>query len=221
MAQAQPPGLPATLHSHPPAIKARYASPPGGWECCCCFHEDADARSDYNPTGQRTCGCGHEQCEHCARFEFDLDDYMCPSKSTTPPAVRAMEYELDDIGDYLTRRKVEEMREVVAESVQRCHTALVRSRGNVKDALLWLAETRTEVRPERKLAIDVVDTRGILSRVEKASRPMQRSKRSEQEDTDREPSREPETEAEDPTSDDEDPNVVPSSRRKRRKKTEG
>ncbi|KAK0254295.1 DNA-dependent ATPase fun30 [Friedmanniomyces endolithicus] len=221
MAQAQPPGLPATLHSHPPAIKVRYASPPGGWECCSCFHEDADARSDYNPTGQRICGCGHEQCEHCARFEFDLDDYRCPSKSTTPPAVKAMDYELDDIRDYLTRRKIEEMRQIVIESVQRCYAALVRSRGNVKDALLWLAETRTEVRPERKLAINVVDTRGTMSRVEKASSPMQQSKRSEQENADWDPSRETEAEVEAPTSDDEDPIVVPSSRRKRRKTTEG
>ncbi|KAK0817647.1 DNA-dependent ATPase fun30 [Friedmanniomyces endolithicus] len=222
MVQAEPPRLSATLYAHPPAIKARYASPPGGWECCTCFHEDPDARSDYNPTGQRTCGCGHEQCDRCARFEFDLDDYMCPIKSTTPPAVKAMDYELDDISDYLTRRRVEEMRQVVSESVQRCYAALVRSRGNVKDALLWLAETRTETRPKGKLdAVDVVDTRESTSQVEEAGSLMLRLKQTVHQDTDRERAREPETEAEAPTSDDDDPIVLPSSRRKRMKTTEG
>ncbi|KAK0921929.1 DNA-dependent ATPase fun30 [Friedmanniomyces endolithicus] len=153
--------------------------------------------------------------------EFDLDDYMCPIKRTTPPAVKAMDYELNDISDYLTRRKIEEMRQIVTESVQRCYAALVRSKGNVKDALLWLAETRTEVRPGRKLAVVVVDIRGSTSQVvERAGSLVLRSNQSEEQRADQEPGPKPEAETDAPVSDDEDPIVVPSSRRKRKKTME-
>ncbi|TKA37452.1 hypothetical protein B0A54_11037 [Friedmanniomyces endolithicus] len=153
--------------------------------------------------------------------KFDLDDYMCPIKRTTPPAVKAMDYELNDISDYLTRRKIEEMRQIVTESVQRCYAALVRSKGNVKDALLWLAETRTEVRPGRKLAVVVVDIRGSTSQVvERAGSLVLRSNQSEEQRADQEPGPKPEAETDAPVSDDEDPIVVPSSRRKRMKTME-
>lgn len=58
------------------------------------------------------------------------------------PAVNGNMYNtIADIPDYITRTKVERIQEIYTfESVQRCWDALVKNKGNVEDAMSWLAQ---------------------------------------------------------------------------------
>ncbi|KAK3675712.1 DNA-dependent ATPase fun30 [Recurvomyces mirabilis] len=57
--------------------------------------------------------------------------------------VNAVRYRtLEDVEDYIVRKKIESIRLILTdESVQRCHDALAAKRGNVDDAMEWLATT--------------------------------------------------------------------------------
>ncbi|KAK1807643.1 DNA-dependent ATPase fun30 [Friedmanniomyces endolithicus] len=72
-----------------------------------------------------------------------------PSRAQ-PVVSNAVRYQtLDDVEDYGVRRKIEDIRGILStESVQRCHDALMRSRGNKEDAMAWLAETDAQAKPD-------------------------------------------------------------------------
>lgn len=69
-------------------------------------------------------------------------------------------HNLDDIEDWSIRKKIENMRSILAESVQRCYDALMRCRGNQGDAMNWLAENEASTAP---LASDDTDELGSMS----------------------------------------------------------
>ncbi|TKA83867.1 hypothetical protein B0A55_00142 [Friedmanniomyces simplex] len=97
--------------------------------------------------------------------------------SRAQPVVNTVRYKtLDDVEDYLTRRKIEEIREVLSESVQRCHDALTRTRGNKEDAMAWLAENDAQPRAD----LDGIDPLGAMSPVVKRGVAMPKSTMSSQ-----------------------------------------
>ncbi|TKA80814.1 hypothetical protein B0A55_01611 [Friedmanniomyces simplex] len=149
MPQNQDVDPPVTPIGPAPAETVEYASLPGSWECCTCCHEDPDARKDYNPI------VTNFTIPDTLNLSFSL---ACHSRAQ--PTVNVVQYKtLDGIEDYLTRRKVEEIRQVLSESVQRCHDALARSRGNTEEAMAWLAETGERPKPKPDTAD--VDSFGV------------------------------------------------------------
>lgn len=81
--------------------------------------------------------------------------------SRARPVVNAVAYEtLDDVPDYMIRVKIAEMQKVLHETVQRCHDALSKTRGNKDAAMSWLADNE-----ERPAPNDDVDELSSMSPV--------------------------------------------------------
>lgn len=78
--------------------------------------------------------------------------------------VNAVRYKtIDDVQDYVTRNKITYMRSILgeSESIDRCHEALSRNKGNAETAMVWLSDN--EVR--RPAAVNDVDELGTMSPV--------------------------------------------------------
>ncbi|KAK4893406.1 hypothetical protein LTR27_008302 [Elasticomyces elasticus] len=75
-----------------------------------------------------------------SRKEHYYDRSSFASGHSPAPANPVRYKTLEDVEDPRTRKYIQEMQMIVAESVQRCFDALVKKHGNKEGAIAWLAE---------------------------------------------------------------------------------